>query len=290
MSLSKTLQSPNILSMIVGKSFDEMKDILMVQGSEYYADNPQEGETIRKNLASFGLPSDIDTVKSVQEHLIYHYAEKILPLTGTPAQLAEFVEKRVDFSQAKDLITNALQNGSVLIAVSHFGGVESIVATLAYLKFPVNPVLKFTTQNFSEKLRGFEKLMEESGLFAPVNFIEIGKPGSQSASLMMKVLGKKEILFTAFDEETPSSKPVKLFNRSLLGGAGLDKLLKFAGGNTSVFNSFMIRTGENYKMQLLPIDIKAENLIQQMYNNLQSVLEKHFEQWYFLHEEIPFIE
>ncbi|MCL2762714.1 MAG: hypothetical protein FWD36_05865 [Treponema sp.] len=289
MSLSKTLQSPNILSMIVGKSFDEMKDILMVQGSEYYTDNPQEGETIRQNLASFGLPSDLDTVKRVQEHIIRHYVEKILPLAGTPAQLANFIEKRIDFSEAKGLLTNALQKGSVLIAVSHFGGVESIVPTLAYLKFPINPVLKFTTQNFSDKLRGFAKVMEETGLFAPINFIEIGKPGSQNALLMARVLNKKEILFTVFDEETPHSKPVKLFNRSVLGGAGLDRLTRLARGNVSVFNTFMIREGENYRMQLLPVDIKAENPVQQMYNNLQSVLEKHFEQWYFLHEEIPFI-
>ena len=288
MSLSKKLQSPDILSLIMGKSFDEMLDILMVQGSEYYADNPQEGETIQQNLASFGLPSGMDTVKRVQEHLIYHYAEKILPLAGTPVQLAEFIEKRVDFSQAKDLVTKALQNGSVLIAVSHFGGVEIIVTTLAYLKSPINTVLKFTTQNFSDKMHDYAKLTEKSGLFAPINFIEIGKPGSQSALLMARVLNKKEILFTVFDEETPHSKPVKLFNRSVLGGAGLDRLLKLARGNISVFNSFMIRDGKNYRLQLLPIDIKAENLVQQMYNNFQSVLEKHFEQWYFLHEEIPF--
>ena len=288
MSISKTLQSPNILSIIVGKSFDEMKEILMVKGSEYYADNPQEGETIRENLESFGLPSDMDTVKRVQENIIYHYAEKILPLAGTPAQLAEFIEKRIDFSQANDLLKNALQTGSVLIAVSHFGGVESIVTTLAYLKFPINTVLKFTTQNLSDKMHDYAKLTKESGLFAPINFIEIGKPGSQSALLMARVLNKKEILFTVFDEETPHSKPVKLFNRNVLGGAGLDRLLKLARGNISVFNSFMIREGEKYKMQLFPIDIKTENPIQQMYNNFQSILEKHFEQWYFLHEEIPF--
>ena len=288
MSLSKTLQSPNILSMIVGKSFDEMKDILLVQGSEYYANNSQEGETIRQNLASFGLPSDMDTVKRVQENVIYHYVEKLLPLAGTPAQLAEFIEKRVDFSQAKDLISSALQNGSVLTAVSHFGGVECIVPTSMYLKFTLNAVLKFTTQNFSDKLQNYGKLMEESGLFAPINFIEIGKPGSHSALLMGRALNKKEILFTVFDEETPHSIPVKLFNRSVLGGAGLDRLLKLARGNVTVFNTFMIREGENYRLQLFPVDINAENFIQQMYNDLQSVLEKHYEQWYFLHEEIPF--
>ena len=288
MSLSKTILSPNILSAIVGKSFDEIKDTLMVLGDEYYAGNPQEGETIKKNLASFGFPSDIDTVKRVQEHIINHYTEKILPLAGTPAQLAAFIEKRIDFSQAKNFLPNALQNGPVLIAVSHFGGVECIVQTLSYLKFPINPVLKFSSQNLSDKMNGYAKLTEESGLFSPINFIEIGKPGSHSVLLMTRVLRKKEILFTAFDEETPHSKPVKLFNRSVLGGAGLDRLVKFAGKNVSVFNSFMIREGERYKMQLLPIDIKAENPIQQMYINLQSVLEKHFEQWYFLHEEIPF--
>jgi len=288
MSLSKTLQTPNILSMIVGKTFDEMKNILMEQGSKYFADNPQEIETIRQNLASFGLPSDLDTVKRVQEHVIHHYVDKLLPLAGTPAQLADFIEKRIDFSQAKDLLTDALQNGSVLLAVSHFGGVECIVPTSAYLKFTINPVVKFTTQNFSDKLQNYGKIMEESGLFAPINFIEIGKPESQNALLMARALNKKEILFTVFDEETPHSKPVKLFNRSVLGGAGLDRLIKLARGNVSVFNSFMIREGENYRMQLLPVDIKAENPVQQMYNNLQSVLEKHFEQWYFLHEEIPF--
>jgi len=289
MSLSKTLQSPNILSTIVGKRFGEIKDILMAKGSEYYADNPQESETIRQNLASFGLPSDMDTVKRVQEHVINHYAEKIFPLAGTPAQLANFTEERMDLSQAKDLLTNALQSGAVLLATAHFGAVEYVTSALSYLKFPVNAVLKFTTQNLSDKIQGYGKMMSESGLFAPINFIEIGKPGSHGAFRMSRVLDRKEILYTVFDEKTAHSKPVKLFNRSVLGGSGLDRLLKFAHGNVTVFNPFMIRTGENFRLQLLPVDINAEDIPQQMFNNLQSVLEKHFEQWYFLHEKIPFI-
>ena len=290
MSLSKTLLSPKIISMIKGKAFDEMIDILMEKGGEYCAENPQEGETIKKNLESFGLPSDADTVKRVQEHIIHHYVEKLFPLAGTSEQLADFVEKRIDFSQAKELISKALQNGSVLIAVSHFGGVECIVPTIAYLKFPINPVLKFSTQQYSEELYKCAKKLEESGLFAPINFIEIGKPRSFSAIQMARVLNKREVLFTVFDEETPHSKPVKLFNKTVLGGTGFDKLLRIARGKVSVFNSFMIRTGKNYKMHVLPLDIKDDNYVQQMYDNQQKVLEKHFEQWYFLHEEIPFVD
>ena len=288
MSLSRTLQSPDILSLIIGKTFDEMKVILLAKGFEYYSNNPHESEIIKQNLASFNLPSDSDTVKRVQENIIYHYAEKILPLAGTPVQLANFVKDRVECSEARESLTNALQKGSVLMAVSHFGAVECMVTTLSYYKLPLNPVLKFTTPNFSKKLQDYAKLTEESGLFTRINFIEIGKPGAHSAFSMARVLDKKEILFTVFDEETPHSTPVKLFNRNVLGGSGLDRLLKFAHGNVTVFNAFLIREGEKYKMQLLPVDINAENPIQQMFNNMQSVLEKHYEQWYFLHEEIPF--
>jgi len=168
MSLSKTLQSPEIISSIKGKTFEEIMDILRIRGRRYYAENPQETETIKNNLISFGLPFDTDILKNVQEHIIYHYAEKILPLAGTPGQLADFVEKRVDFQQAKDMVSNALQKGSVLIAVSHFGGIELIVSSLSFLKFPINPVLKFSTQSLSDSLHDFAIQMEKSSLFAQV--------------------------------------------------------------------------------------------------------------------------
>ena len=288
MSLSKTLQSPEILSRIVGKNFDELKEILISAGNAYYEKNTEESETIRQNLAEFGLPNDCETVKDVQKHIIYHYAEKIFPLTGTPAQLAEFIETRIDFSEAKKLLETALENGSALVATPHFGGVEFITPTMSFMKMPVNPVLKFTTQNLSDKIRAFAEAMEKSGKFAKINFIELGKPNSQGALAMAGVLNKKEILFSVFDEETPYSKPAKLLSKKVLGGAGLDKLLKFANENVSVFTVFMLRKGDNYEMKLLPINLKEENPIQQMYSNLESILRENFVQWYFLHEEIPF--
>jgi len=289
MSLSRTLQSPEILSKIIGKSFDEMKDILMEISNRYYEENPKETtDIIKKNLESFGLPSDLNTVKKVQEHLVYHYIEKIFPLAGKPVDLANFIKERMECTQAKEMLTNAIKEGSVLIAVSHFGAVECMVTCLAYHKFIVNPVLKFTTQNFSKKLQDYAKLTEEAGFLAPIKFIEIGKPGAPNAMQMARVLDKKEILFTVFDEETPHSTPVKLFNRKVLGGSGLDRLLKFAHQKVTVFNAFMIRDGKNYRMELLPVNTNTDNLIQEMFNNMQSILEKHYEQWYFLHEEIPF--
>jgi lauroyl/myristoyl acyltransferase len=288
LSLSKTLQSNEILSQIAGKTFDEIKDMLLIKGNEYYLKNPQESEIIKNNLLNFTLPADNETIKKVQENIILHYAEKIFPLTGTPAQLAEFIEKRIDFTEAKNLISSAIKNGSGLIATPHFGGVECITPTLAYMKIPVNPVLKFTTQNLSDKIRNFAESMKKSGLFAPINFIELGKPDSQGALLMAGVLKKNEILFSVFDEETPYSKSVKLFGRNVLGGAGLDKLLKLADDNVSLFTVFMIRKDNKYQMKLLPVDVKCKNPIQEMYGNLEKTLRENFVQWYFLHEDIPF--
>lgn len=288
MSLSKTLQSSEILEKIVGKNFDELKQILILEGNEYYRKNTEESKVIRQNLASFGFPSDDKTVKTVEENIVYHYAEKIFPLTGKPAKLAKFIDKRIDFSDAKKLLTAALENGSALVATPHFGGVELITPTISFMQLPVNPVLKFTTQNLSDRIRNFAKAMEESGKFAKINFIELGKPNSQGAFAMAGVLGKKEILFSVFDEETPYSKPADLFGKKVLGGAGIDKLLKYANNNVSVFTVFMLRKGENYEMKLMPINLNVDNPIQQMYNNLESILRENFVQWYFLHEKIPF--
>ncbi|MCL2276726.1 MAG: hypothetical protein FWC21_02390 [Treponema sp.] len=290
MSLSKILQSHDILSSIRGRTYDEIKGILLEKSSEYYEKNPEEGDTIKHNLESFGLPSDANTIKRVQENIIFHYAEKILPLAGTPKQLADFVKNRIDLSQAKDQLEEAMRKGSVLAAVSHFGAVECTIPALSYLNIPTNAVLKFSTQNFSDRIHDFANAMEESGMFAPIKFIEIGKPQLNSAFLMARVLDRKEVLFTVFDEETPHSIPVRLFNKKVLGGAGLDRLLKIAHRNVTILNVFMIRTGDNIKMRLVPVDIKVENMAQVMFSNLQSVLEEHYEQWYFLHENIPFVD
>ena len=127
-------------------------------------------------------------------------------------------------------------------------------------------------------------------VFGPIRFIEIGKPGTSIALEMAAALRRKEILISVFDERTDYSKPVTLFGKQVSGGAGLDKLIAFANVPVDVYTAFMIRL-ENYRYQLKlnKINTEDKNIIQQMYNNLQNIISSHCEQWYFLHEEIPFI-
>jgi len=291
MSLSKRLQSPEILTEIKGKTLSDIKKRFLTIGREWYEEHSDEEDLIRENLTSLNLRNDQEMVDAVKAHIVYHYAEKILPHAGTTEEFALFLDSNVDTTEAKEQIAEAQKKGGVLIATPHFGGVELVVPSISRMGFDANAVLKFSTQNLSDKANAFVKKMASSGEFAPISFIELGKPGSNGALDMAGALRRGEVLFTVFDEETGYSVPAQLFGRTVEGGAGLDKLLKFAGASATAFNVFMVRGGDNqYKMVLKKIDIEAENPIQQMYDNLEETLTEYLEQWYFLHEEIPFME
>jgi lauroyl/myristoyl acyltransferase len=287
MSLSKELQSPEILAKIVGKSPADITKMFLSIGQEWYSNNSDESKLIAENLKLFGLENKT-TVEKVQEHIVLHYVEKVLPLSGSFEQFADFIDANVDTTEAKAQLAKAAQTGGTLMATPHFGAVELAVPTVSRLGFTANAVLKFSTPHLSEKAQSFAKGMENTGKFSQIKFVEIGKPGVISALEMSAAIKRDEILFSVFDEETNYSTPVNLFNQKVMGGAGLDRLLKFTKHPVTVFNVFLVRTGDQkYKMVLKEVFLDKENIVQQMYDNLQSVLSESPEQWYFLHEEIP---
>lgn len=291
MSLSKCLQSTEILSAIKGKSFSYIEELLTEKGMIWFSENPDEEALIEENLKALELSYDADLIEEIKRHIILHYVEKILALSVTPEEFAGVLDKHVDYSEAKELIEKASENGGVLIATPHFGGVELVVPTIARIGKLPNAVMRFSTPEFSAKAQGFADMMASTGHFSPIKFIEIGKPGVSSAMEMAAALRRKEVLFTVFDEETEHSATVELFGKKVLGGAGLDKLLRFTGEDVTVFNVFMTRIApQQFKMVLKEVDTKGENPIQQMYDHLEEMLKEHLVQWYFLHEEVPFAE
>ena len=291
MSLSKELQSPAILREIKGASFPEIKEKFLKITEEWYKNNSDEEELITSNLKNLGLNADDTTVKDIEKNIAYHYAEKIFPHSGTPKEFAQFIDENIDYTEAKELLSKAKEKGGILIATPHFGGVEFAVPTVARMGYNASAVLKFSTQNLSDKANAFVENMAKDGEFSKISFIELGKPETNGALEMASVLRRGEVLFTVFDEETEYSIPVDLFGKKVEGGAGLQKLIKFAGNSISIFNIFMIRVGgDQYKMKLVPVNIDSENPIQDMYNNLETILKEYLVQWYFLHEDIPFVE
>lgn len=291
MSLSKCLQSVEILTDIKGKSFSYIEELLTEKGMQWFSENPDEEKLISDNLEALGLEFTPELVQEIKRHIILHYVEKILALSGTPEEFSQVIDSHVDYSEAKELIEKASEKGGVLIATPHFGGVELVVPTIARMGKLPNAVMRFSTPELSEKAQGFADMMASTGHFSQIKFIEIGKPGVSSAMEMAAALRRKEVLFTVFDEETEHSSVVELFGKKVLGGAGLDKLLRFTGEDVSVFNVFMTRTApQQFKMVLKEVDPKGDDPIQQMYNHLEDALKENLVQWYFLHEEVPFAE
>ncbi len=291
MSLSKHLQSTDILQELTGKDPDESRSYMLGKGMEWFAEYPQERENIQKNLDHFNLPYAKEDITRIQENIILHYYEKVLPFCGTPQYYSQFLQEHIDSGDAITTLKKAQDAGKgILVALAHFGGVELVAPYLSSYKFPMHIVLRFTTEQFSAAANKQAQVFEESGSFGPLSFIEIGKPGTSSALEMAAALRKKDMLLTVFDEKTDYSIPVTLFGRKVWGGAGLDRLVRFAGTSVAIYTVFMVRTDTHaYELKLMEVPVDSEHPVQQMYDNLEKVVAGNVTQWYFLHEEVPFV-
>jgi lauroyl/myristoyl acyltransferase len=164
-----------------------------------------------------------------------------------------------------------------------------IVPVLAIHHLPITPVLRFRSVHFSGLAHQRARDMAISGLFGSIGFIEIGKPGTAAALEMSAVLRRNEFLITMVDEKTEYSRKTKLFEREVWGGAGIDRLLAFTPGPVRVFTPAMVRIADRFRLELSEIPTDPPNrLIDLVYDRIHQTVRAHPEQWYFLHEEVPF--
>jgi lauroyl/myristoyl acyltransferase len=287
------MQSGDVLREAPGKTPKAFRELILKRGRSWFDEHPEDRQIIAENAEAFGFSPSDEMLTSIEENISLHYFEKLVPLCGDPAFLAEFVRSNVNAENAVKSVGTKLEEGKgVLLATPHFGAVELLTPTLSLQRIPMSAVLRFTTQELSERVHAHAEKLTEGGLFAPIRFIELGKPGTSAGMEMAAVIRRKEVLLTVFDEKTNYSIPVSLFGKKLWGGAGLDRLVKFSSAPIAVFAAFMVRTEKEfgYELRLAEIAPDGNNLIQNMYDALQDILRDHFEQWYFLHEQIPFVE
>jgi hypothetical protein len=289
MSLSRFLQS-KLFSSLQGKTPFELKAAVLKEGNNWFNEHPDETKLIIDNIEKLGKKADPGLVISIQENILLHYYEKLLPVMRSPKFYHDFLVEHIDAGDAVAKLKAAADKGKgILCSVAHFGAVEFIAPYFAANFFPISVLLKFTTEQLSNAAHSQVRAFTESGLFGPIHFIELGKPGTSAALDMAAVLRRKEFLLTVFDEKTDYSIPVTLFDKKLWGGAGLDKLIAFTGSKIALFTAFMIREdGGRYRLELIEIDLNGPKPVQSLFDNLEQILNRYFEQWYFLHEEIPF--
>ena len=291
MSLSRHLQK-NILPKIQNNSPDALKSAVLLLGREWYSEHYEDQLLIEKNLSQFGIKATPELIDNIKENILLHYYEKMLPLTGTTQQYFQFLNDSIDGSEAIEQIEAVHRSGrGILLATAHFGAVEFISPFLSIRKLPMNVLLRFTTEQMSASINDLAEQYFQSGLFGKTRFIELGKPKTSAALDMAAVLRRNELLLAVFDEKTDYSIPVTLYNKQLWGGAGLHKLIAFTQRDIALFTIFMLRLKNGrYKVIVKEIDKDSKDVVQMLYNSLSDLIADNLEQWYFLHEELPFVE
>jgi len=292
MGLSGYLQDPAFLKPALDGGPARLRETVLARGTAWYREHPDEAAVIRGNLDRFGIDYDEDIVGRIIEGILLHYHEKLLPLCLGPSDYRAFLDDRVDGGEALRLAVDVRSRGAALLcAASHFGGVELIAPYLASRGIAVTGALRFATESFSAAARHHAARLQAEGGFAKVDFVEIGKPGVPAALAMAAVLRRGETLLSVFDEQTGYSKPCLLFGRKVSGGAGLDRILRLSNAPAVLCAAFMVRTGEDqWRLRLQQVAGDSGEYIQELYNIASKVYEEHVDQWYFLHEEIPFID
>jgi lauroyl/myristoyl acyltransferase len=291
MSLSKYIQTalmPEIRSISSGDLQQRVLDL----GRKWFSDNHEESALIVTNCQKLGVDVTDERIQAIKDNILLHYYEKLLPFTGTLDSYYDFIKTMIDGEETVEKLKASISKGAgVLLASAHFGAIEFTVPYLATHFLPMNVLMKFSTEALSKTAHDMANRFFENGHFGQIKFIELGKPGTSAAMDMAAVLRKKEILLTVFDEKTDYSIPVKLFGKKVWGGAGLHKIITYTARNIALYSIFMIRQKDGrYKLSANEINAESPDAMQQIYQTLESVLSQHFEQWYFLHEDLPFVE
>jgi lauroyl/myristoyl acyltransferase len=293
MSLSEFLQCNEVMRCTREGDPGKLFRTILNKGNEWFALHPEESTFIRSNLDAFGFNSSKSAIEQFQYNLILHYYEKLLGLCLPPVEFRNFLLANIEINNGIEQLKKSLEDGkAILLANGHFGAVEFSAPLLAAFKLPVNTVLRFKTEILAQMASERAAQLTQKADFGKINFIQIGRTGTAAAMEMAAALRRKEILMSIFDEKTEYSRKVPLFESLVWGGAGIDRIIRFSGTDLDLFTIFMIRTTDSkYQLRIDKINRSdPDQLIDNLYKSLESTVQRNPEQWYFLHEEIPFVE
>lgn len=290
MSLSGQIQSQAFFNSLHILSRNQLLGQIIECGNSWFDAHPHEIETIRKNCEFLGKPLTAELLKNIQYHIFMHYYEKMLFHLGSPEELHHFLRSCITITGPIDeLQVLAKSNQGGIVAICHFGAMGLIGPALTAHGIPVEGWMRFPDELSATATSKRAEVLSQSKHFAPGNFIPIKNGGGAMALEMVAAIRRGAFVLSMFDQKTKYSTQTTLLGKTILGGAGLDRIARYASGDTPFYCCFMVRTGkESYEMRIAKIG-PCQSSVDQLYWHLQNCLTDHFEQWYFLHEEIPFV-
>jgi hypothetical protein len=118
------------------------------------------------------------------------------------------------------------------------------------------------------------------------SLLNMAEPDVDVPFEMMRLLTSRHIVSNVFDENNEFCKPVSLLDKKLMGGTGMDVILRnYSDEKVIVVTPFMIRTSdETFRYELDRHTLAGGDIIACFYKSLEKRIKEHYPQWYFIHE------
>jgi len=285
MSIGAHLATAENLELVKKSSWKYGRPKIIELGMRYYEAHPADAELVAANLDRMGLPSDGAALDEVLREIAVHYYEKLFSLVKT-YEAYWIALNRIEVGDSLEPFAEARETGkAVFIGQSHFGATYLMASALMVHGIDLNIV-----GNFPEPVGGM--LRKNVGQIAlkwrtgTANLLNLAEPGVDVPGEMMRLLMMRKVVSNVYDENNRFCRPVTLLGRTLMGGTGMDLILRnFSDDKVVVVTPFLIRTSEEtFRYELDRHYLSAGDIVASFYRSLERRVRAYPAQWYFIHE------
>lgn len=285
MSIGAHLLTRENLELVQKKSWKYGRREIIEKGLGYYDENPKEVARIVENLTYMGLPASGAALDETLLEMAAHYYEKLFVLVKT-YEAYWIAKNRVDMGDSEAVYREARDQGkAVFIAQSHFGATYLMGMVLMARGYDISVVGMFPEPVGSMLRKTSDTVMERYGS-GSVTFLNLAQPETDAPMEMLRLLHSKKIVSNVFDENNRFCRPQQLLGRSIMGGTGMDRILRsFSDDKVIAVTPFLIRTSdETFRYELDRHSLASEDIIAGFYHSLEKRIKDHPAQWYFIQE------
>ncbi len=273
------------LELVGKKSWKFGRADIIAHGMNYYDQNPDDVDQIASNLAYMGLPSRGAALDTVLREIVVHYYEKLFILTKS-YEAYWIAKNRIEMGDSLEIFEEAKDTGkAVFIGQSHFGATYLMGIALMVHGLDINVVGNFP-EPAGSMMRSQTEAIVEKWSVGNANLLNLAESGVDVPMEMMRLLMTGKVISNVYDENNQFSKEVTLLGKKLMGGTGMDLILRnFKDDKVLVVTPFLVRTSdETFRYELDRHTLEGTDIVASFYRSLEERIKRYYEQWYFLHE------
>ncbi len=286
MSIGSYLLNKENLDLVAKKSWKFGRAAILEAGRKYYDASPGDVEEIASNMRYMQLPVNDASLALTLEHIVAHYFEKLFVLVKS-YEAFWIAQKRIAISdEILEYFKEAERDKKgVFLAEAHYGATYFLALALNVRGISVSSVGKFPPP-VGPMLRQNMAEMAERYHLGKTSFLDLTAAGTDAPMEMMSLFLQKKVVSNVFDENNQFCKKHLLLGRPIMGGTGMDMILKgFNDNDLIILTPFLVRNDEeSFTLKVERHYLAAGNIIDSFFAALGRMILAAPEQWYFIRE------